>query len=463
MRRVTVRAPSNLTLTALRSILQLHGYSVRERGGVLLVCGKESMSGRGDVEVRQSGDGTSVYTAKVQRSASLPSSDTWGPPGGSPLRPASDVYTGPETAAPGDPAPVEVAAASPAPPPVPTSPRVYRPRWRTPGELLPVVSQTGLGRVLNMAGSGGVPTEIQSGPSSGTFAQTNLDYIAWQGTDDEWSKLCPLIESLDVRLPSIAADVYVFAVSTGNSDSDGVSVLGRAAGLDFGVGSVRSNSIGIDLGAANLVLSSVRTKENVKLVQHYTAQLVNARRQILNSGASVPVSTDVVDLEGGKTRQAQEYRQTGTAVTIDPRILGASVQLDLTIELSSVSGTRVSGAINPTFNTDKISTTVDVRPNTVSFVSALASRSENRSREKFFFIPVGRTDEARRSDIVYMIVLHPLDLVEDTNRKSVCALPDEDKPARPRHCTDGRAQTKKAKAAEAACEPGDSSNKNNAI
>lgn len=448
MRRVTLRAPANLTLTALKAILDLHGYAVRERGGVLLVCGKDQMSGRGDVDVRRGADGTQVYSARPQRSASLPPADTWGPPDGSPLSPPSDA----------NPMPQPISAAQPIELPKSTSPRIYRPVWRAPGELLPVISQTGLGRVLNLAGSGGVPATVPDvaqtgGAVSGSFLQTGSDYIAWQGTDDDWGKLCPLVEALDVPLPSVAADVYVLSVSTTKSDSDGVSVVGRAAGLDFGVGSTRSNSVGIGIGAANLVLSSVRTNENVRLVQHFTAQLVNARRQLLNSGASVPITTDVVDLEGGKTRQAQEYRTVGTAVTIDPRILGSAVQLDMTVELSSVSSTRVSGATNPTFNTEKIQTTVDVRPNTVSFVSALAASSQTRSREKFFFIPVGRTDEARRSDIVYMIVLHALDVVDDTGRKSVCPQIEAEgkKAPRPRHCTDGGPSSPRAGPSDPSC------------
>lgn len=454
MRRVTVRASSNLTFTALKAILDLHGYTVRQKSGIILICGKQSVSGRGNVDIMPTSDGSHVYTARPQTAQATPSADTWGPP---------------EQAGPLNPPQFTQAAPAPAPTPVsepvvPTTPRIYKPLWRTPGELLPLIAQTGLGRVLNVTGGGGAPKEFVgggsdanaggiAGGSASNFLQTTAEYVLWQGTDDEWGKLCPLVETLDVRTPSIDADVYVLSVATNKSDSDGISLVGRAAGLNFDAGSSRSNSIGLDLGAASLVLSSVRTNENIRLVQHYSASLVNARQQLLNSGASVPIATDVVDLEGGKTRQSTEYRTVGTNVTITPRILQRSVQLDLSIELSSISTLRPSANTNPTFNTERVNTTVDARPGSVSFVSALSSSSTSRSREKFFFIPIGRTDEVRKADIVYMIVLHDLQAPDDAGRKSVCPVAEKEgtKISRPRHCTDGKSSAVRSAKPDEAC------------
>ncbi|WP_454882420.1 hypothetical protein [Sphingomonas oryzagri] len=406
MRRVTVRADGPLTYPALKAVLKMHGYSMRESGGMIVVCDAESLSAKASIEpygppshaeVPVYADNADAHSAPVRMAAA---SD------GSPLRPASDVRP---DGAPTPPAPEQPAATT-------TVIKTYKPLYRTVGSLMPALSKTGEGTFLNLSSAGGgQPGQIMAQSTFATsaatagYSQSTDDVLVWRGTNKQWGRICDLLQAIDTPLPSAKVDIWAISVVKAQGDTDGIAFLGRIGSTNLAIGQALSNSVSVGIGAAQAVLSSVRTREDAQVIQHFSAQLIHGQQQVMRSGSSVPITGDIVDLTGGTTRQSQEYRPIGVNVTITPSIMAQSVQLGFSVEISSISSQLSTQNVNPTFNSDFVQTTLDVRPGTVSFVSALASTSGGETREKFFFVPISRTKSRRVSDVVYMIAVSAID------------------------------------------------------
>lgn len=311
------------------------------------------------------------------------------------------------------------------PPPIDSFPFFYRPRWRSPAELVEMLkplfpnARFGGGR-----SSGATPAEATAGA---------LDRLVAHASKKDLSEIRELLPRLDTAVPDLAVKAAVFEVGTDVDDGSAfqLAVNLLQTGVSIGTGAAYLANGGVP-GAAladpdvvgtfvafksssvEAVVSALSTDSRFNLV---TAPSVRARSGAATSfsvGESVPVLGSVSYPEGGGSTPVQsiDYRDAGVLFTVRPVVQERVITLTLSQEISDFVKTTTGVNNTPTLTRRKLDTTLSLSDGDVVMLGGLTKTKDGDAREGFSFLPEfmkGRSKQSSRTDLLLILQVKKLD------------------------------------------------------
>ncbi len=245
-----------------------------------------------------------------------------------------------------------------------------------------------------------------------------------QASAADYAYILEIIRKMDVMPRQVLIDARIFEVDLTDALSFGIAadLQARAAGdrqttagVSGATGALTANTFAFvgDGREILLALDALRTKTNVRVLEAPSVLALDGTVAKIVVGGEVPYpGTSYVAAAGGATTSVQ-YRDTGVALIIMPRISASgTVTLEIAHELSSPGAQTPTG---PTFNKASVQTTLAVKDGETVAIAGLIRESDARSRSGVPFlseIPLvgalfGRsTRSAARTELLILITPH---------------------------------------------------------
>ncbi len=228
-----------------------------------------------------------------------------------------------------------------------------------------------------------------------------------RGTPSQYRAILGATKRLDTIPLQVHIETRILDVTLGSNLSYGVqsflqSLSGGAAVDDPIIGRTRRYNLGGTVSGGGpapftftylepdltLALTALQSVTSVKTLSAPSLIVLNNKEAKINVGTQIPITTtffnnNSVGLPGGGisqgTQSSVQYLQTGTILTITPRVNpGGLVFLEVSQEVSN-PGSAPAG-VNPPVNQRTIDTEVAVQSGEVLVLGGLISESEDRSR-----------------------------------------------------------------------------------
>jgi len=245
-----------------------------------------------------------------------------------------------------------------------------------------------------------------------------------QASPADYALIIEIVDKIDVLPRQVIIDARIFEVDLTDALSFGIGadLQARIGDPRFTTAKLSGESGALSAGAFAfigdgrellLALSALREKTNVRVLEAPSVLALDGTPAKVVVGGEVPYPAGSYIPPTGGTTTSVQYRETGVALLIMPRISASgTVTLEIAHELSSPGASTPSG---PTFNKTSVSTTLAVKDGQTVAIAGLIRQSDARSRSGIPLlsdIPLigalfGRsTRSARRSEILIMITPH---------------------------------------------------------
>jgi len=147
----------------------------------------------------------------------------------------------------------------------------------------------------------------------------------------------------------------VFGKYTGNVILDGGTSTSAGVGLGSGLAGFSYSLFNTD--ALRGLLTALADRTDVNILSSPNILAVDNQESSIESGDEVPTLTSTQTSDGGVTTQSIQYRQTGIVLKVKPTINdGGLVRMEVTQEVSQVTGETTGGIESPRFSTRKATT-----------------------------------------------------------------------------------------------------------
>jgi hypothetical protein len=396
-RLVSVRLEAyQLRYSVVAQILGAYGYSLRDRGGLLHVCGTSdagpvARSGRVDADgaVRpvafqagavRSGVADGGLPAGVAGSPSLPL--------GSPLDPGLKPIMGFKDA------PTSSAAIGATVPHVLTALEAYRPDYVSPSALKEALAPLLPELKFSVVDAPGERPVL--------FARGDAEGVA---------HFKEAVAYLDTPADAVEVQAIVLEVTDSHKSGFGVSVVLDALKSTVGInlaGGVADNSLSFHSGSFDAVLSAVSGKSNVRVVSSPRLLGRSGETLRLQVGQTVPTLGAVVESPLGSSQQSVQYRPSGTIFSVLPKSYGRRLSLDLHQEVSAFAETETGVQGSPTLTTREIDTKVDLDSGDWVVVGGLSGSQTSNTTSGLFGLTLGKSKQVQTSELVLLVTARRL-------------------------------------------------------
>jgi general secretion pathway protein D len=245
-----------------------------------------------------------------------------------------------------------------------------------------------------------------------------------QSTPADYAYIEEIIKEMDVLPRQVVIDARIFEVDLTDALSFGISAeLQKRAGeervttasIDGNTGALSAATFAFIGNQRELLmaLSALRAKTNVRVLEAPSVLALDGTAAKVVVGGEVPYpGASYVPPTGGSTTSIQ-YRETGIALIIIPRISASgTVTLEIAHEVSAPGPPANEG---PTFNKTSVSTTLAVKDGKTVAIAGLIREADTRSRSGVPYlsdIPLlgylfGKTTRSsNRSELLILITPH---------------------------------------------------------
>lgn len=240
------------------------------------------------------------------------------------------------------------------------------------------------------------------------------DFLAFTASADLAAACISWVAMLDSPRPQYTLHAAVVEVTDSDSESSGLSIVGRVFGVSFSVSNALSGvSASITRDAWNLALQQLRTSSVASVRQQFTAQLSSSPVRIV-AGQDVPILQAAVPVSSsggnavvsGAVAQTVSYRPTGYTCDIVPSLVTLDlVRLKVQQTLSSVAVNTTSRIDSPLISRREFTTDVDLRPGRFVVLGGLNSSSSVDSSTRFFGVPIGSSRVQPRSELLLVLAV----------------------------------------------------------
>lgn len=258
-----------------------------------------------------------------------------------------------------------------------------------------------------MMQQGAMPITGEQG-TAGVFDRVSADVLVARVEPEKARALRSLIDQLDIEQKEVVIRAVAYEVQKGEREGSaldlvwgvlksriGIDLQGKLAGAD--------SSISLKIGGIDAVLSALDSDTRFKSLSRPAVRVKSGSVARFAVGADVPVLGGVVTQNNGGAVQSVEYRSSGVLLDVTPQVRDGRIDIKLRQEYSTFVQTITGVQNSPTLNKRSAETELSVEAGEVVFIGGLEVDENTDSRQGFFGIPFGKSQERRQSETVLML------------------------------------------------------------
>ena len=231
------------------------------------------------------------------------------------------------------------------------------------------------------------------------IADKNTNSIIVKALPSDYYDIKAVIETLDATPQQVLIEAVIAEVKLTDELARGVEYFFRNKGRDSEGASISLLPTGISSGVDALtgagtkvfslnrdidaIFSLINTESEAKVLSTPHLLVRDEQTASIQVGQSEPISTGSTTGAGAVTTSQIQYRDTGTILTVTPR-LGENdmVMLDITQEVSTAIETTASGIDSPAFPIRKIETSLVVQSGHTIYLGGIIDINDTESVKK---------------------------------------------------------------------------------
>lgn len=243
-----------------------------------------------------------------------------------------------------------------------------------------------------------------------------LDFFLAYVDENQRDDLQRTVAELDTPLQQVLIRAKILEVSNDGRSGSGVrlaaTVLNQKLGFRIGTDNIPAQAIVFKASNGSMTVDAAfgvfAGESAFKTVAEPYALTTHAQSASLLGGYSFPVATTVKNNQGESTTSI-EYRDVGTTLTVLPQVLGSTVSLSVTIDLSDVSQTALGDTTAPTLITRKFNSQVLLGAGQAAIIGGITSTRSASSNNKLFGFNFSDDKQDTRSELVVILYAEVLD------------------------------------------------------
>jgi len=230
----------------------------------------------------------------------------------------------------------------------------------------------------------------QDGPSFTAIEENNQILIS--ASAQEYDSIMAAIARLDIEPLQVLIEAKIIEVTLTDNESSGVEWLFGSArtttttdkrfgirdtdSARFGAGGLTYVLTGVDVQAT---ISASDVKSRVALLSTPSLLVLNNKEASINVGTRIPIQNNSLNNGGLNTFSSIRYLQTGTKLTVTPRINpGGLVYIEVAQEVSLPTATDANG--NRDINNRELTTEIAVQSGDTIVMGGLIKEDRNHSK-----------------------------------------------------------------------------------
>lgn len=290
---------------------------------------------------------------------------------------------------------------------------VYSPRYRDANDLVSLSGFLVERGVFGHRSEGFLPADgsssvVADGGNGASLRVARLDRIVFAGPPSEVKSLRDLWSQLDTPVASVEIRLGVYEFGSGATKGSALAalaqVLGSSLRVDLGQ-SLAGDTIEIDVGDFSAVLSAIDRDNRFNYVSQPRVIAQDGMAARFFAGEDVRVTGGILVDKGGNPIQSVESLSAGLTLEVTPHVRGDVVSLDLYQAVSQF--TKAGDA--PSILRRDLRTAIPAVPGRVYVVAGMDSTRAGKGRERFLGMPVGRTHEESKGQLVVLLTVNRID------------------------------------------------------
>ncbi|MFQ6478457.1 type II secretion system protein GspD [Klebsiella pneumoniae] len=260
--------------------------------------------------------------------------------------------------------------------------RTYKPLYRTSEEI---------------------KSDLSSFPDVSIYGTTTL---VLRGPRDNVNDIMKALPDIDQHVPSVELVGYLYEVTSATSEGSGVSVLLSLLKGRFSVdvtGPVYSgNVVRISTPDFSAIFNLLKNDTRFSIVSNPSLRLRSGSEGRFVVGQKVP-TVGSVTYDDGRPVQSIQYQDSGALFRVQADVLGETIKVRLTQELSEFTRTTTGVDQTPTLSTRTVESTVTARSGDVLVLGGLGSRKSTGNKQSLFGLTIGKDTDFSTGEIVLVL------------------------------------------------------------
>lgn len=244
----------------------------------------------------------------------------------------------------------------------------YRPRYRSPAGLQKIADAV-----------------------TGHPMDPSVDQVVVAGTRQTVDAAMSALRAADQKNSSVVIRAALLEYTDENTRSSGfglaIDALRGNLKSVLGAVSVQSDFLRIGGGDVQAVVQAVSGDSRFALLSQPLLRVKNGQKGRVQVGDSTPVLSSTTVQDDGDRSQSIEYRDSGVILEAQPVVLGDSVELTLSQEVSSFQKNRSSGIDSPVLSQRRLSTVIDTRVGETIILAGLNAQNAGQGSSGFSLLP----------------------------------------------------------------------------
>jgi type II secretory pathway component GspD/PulD (secretin) len=235
----------------------------------------------------------------------------------------------------------------------------------------------------------------------------------FNGTEAEITKLQKILPQVDIPSGEVVVRGVVYEVQTGRNDGSAfslaASILGGKLGVKFGPVIPFDSMLSFQAGDIQTVISALANDSRFKIVSSPSLRVRSGAQGKFVVGQDVPVLGALSFPQGaGQAVQSVQYQSSGVIFEITPKVRGASVDVDLSQQMSSFVQTTSGVNNSPTLTKRQLETSITVADGDLVVLGGLTEDKDTASSNGLSFLPAfmrARSDARSKTEILLVLQL----------------------------------------------------------
>ncbi|EDM2749256.1 hypothetical protein CQM64_24770 [Salmonella enterica subsp. enterica serovar Typhimurium] len=265
---------------------------------------------------------------------------------------------------------------------VPVIQRTYKPLYRTAEEIR---------------------QDFSSFPEVTIFGTSTL---VVRGPADKVTDAMNVLPLIDQKVPSVELVGYLYEVTSAASEGSGVSVLlsllkGKFQ-LQLDGPTYSGNMVRISTPDFSAIFNLLRTDNRFSIVSNPSLRVRSGSEGRFVVGQQVPTISSVT-VDDGRPVQSIEYRDSGALFRVRADVLGETIKVTLSQELSEFSKTSSGVDQSPTLSKRSVESTISARSGDILVLGGLGTRKSGSNKQSIFGFTIGKDSDDSTGEIVLVL------------------------------------------------------------
>ena len=293
---------------------------------------------------------------------------------------------------------------------------VYRPKYRDASYLIDLLSplfKGGFASKRAVQAPAGDKVPAQGVPPNSALAQIDrqVDILVFSGTPNDVAALKKLLPQVDIRTGEVMVRGVVYEVQTTKNDGSAfqlaASILGGKLGVSFGPASPLDSSVKFSSGSISAVYSALANDSRFKIVSSPSARVRSGSKVRFVVGEDVPVLGSLSYPQGsGQAVQSVQYQSSGAIFEVTANIRDATIDLDLSQQLSNFVNTTTGVNSSPTLTKRELTTSISAADGDLIAVGGLTEDQDTTTHSGLSFLPTflhSNSVDASRTEVLLFL------------------------------------------------------------